>query len=107
LARAVGFMVLVLHALNERFFLNEKNSFIESQGFGLCPVNFHRDVENILGRLGGSAAELSRSVATIRAIASGLRALCEERYPPGSSLDQTIMADKQLAGRVDTIKREP
>ncbi len=54
LARATGFMVLVLYALNQRFFLNEKNAFIESKRFVLQPANLHREVESILGSIGKS-----------------------------------------------------
>jgi predicted nucleotidyltransferase len=81
LARAAGFMVLVLYALNERFFLNEKNAFIESRSFALHPRGFHRAIERVLGRPGLSAAALIRSVAAMRAIANDLRGFCEERYP--------------------------
>jgi hypothetical protein len=42
LTRATGFMVLVLYALNECFFLNEKNAFVESAQFALLPNDFHR-----------------------------------------------------------------
>jgi hypothetical protein len=85
LARAAGFMVLVLHALNERFFLNEKNAFIESGTFVLCPRNFHRKVERILGRPGNSAVTLTRSIVAMRAVASDLRSFCEKRYPPDAA----------------------
>jgi hypothetical protein len=81
LARAAGFMVLVLYALNERFFLNEKNAFIESKRFVLQPDNFHREVERILGSIGKSPHELTDSVAAMRALAAGLRSFCVEKFP--------------------------
>jgi len=104
LARATGFMVLVLHALNERFFLNEKNAFVESAGFARSPHSFHREVERILGRAGGSASALTRSVAAMRAVARDLRGFCEERYPPDPSAPDPSAgrgadARKQLAAR--------
>ena len=85
LARATGFMVLVLHALNQRFFLNEKNAFIESKHFALQPDNLHREVERILGSIGKSPRELTRSVAVMRAVAVDLRGFCTENFP--SALD--------------------
>jgi predicted nucleotidyltransferase len=85
LARATGFIVLVLHALNERFFLNEKNAFIESKHFALQPDNLHREVERILGSIGKSPRELTRSVAVMRAVAVDLRGFCTEKFP--SALD--------------------
>lgn len=81
LARATGFMVLVLYALNQRFFLNEKNAFIESKHFAVQPNNLHREVERILGSIGNSPGELSRSVAALRAVAVHLRDLCTEKFP--------------------------
>ena len=82
LARATGFMVLVLHALNQRFFLNEKNAFIESAGFALRPNNFHRAVERILASIGNSQDGLTRSADAMRAIAEKLRSFCAEKFPP-------------------------
>jgi hypothetical protein len=80
-----GFIVLVLHALNQRFFLNEKNAFIESKHFALQPDNLHREVERILGSIGKSPRELTRSVAVMRAVAVDLRGFCTEKFP--SALD--------------------
>jgi len=71
-------MVLVLHALNERFFLSEKDAFIESGHFALQP-NLHREVERILGSLGNSPAELTRNVTAMRAVAVDLMAFCAEK----------------------------
>lgn len=81
LARATGFMVLVLYALNQHFFLNEKNAFIESQHFTLLPDNFHRDLEHIVGAIGNSPRALVESVAVMRAAAADLRRFCFEQFP--------------------------
>jgi hypothetical protein len=83
LSRACGFAVLVLYAINQRFFLNEKNSFIESASFPLRPENFHREVGATLGALGNSAAELTRSVMRMRAVVDELYGFCSERLPAG------------------------
>jgi hypothetical protein len=104
LARAAGFMTLVLHALNQRFFLNEKNAFIESRSFALRPDNFHREVERILGRPGDSVAELDRSIAAMRAVASDLRAFCQDQYPPEPAADRTAVVREQLKARFDTAR---
>jgi len=81
LARAAGFMILVLYALNQRFFLNEKNAFIESAHFALQPGNFHREVERILGSIGKSPRELAGSVMAMCAVAVDLRGFCTEKFP--------------------------
>lgn len=79
LSRVTGFMVLVLHALNHRFFLNEKNAFMESGHFALYPNNLHREVERILGSLGNSSAELMRNTITMRGVVTNLRSFCAEQ----------------------------
>ena len=99
LARATGFMVLVLHALNERFFLNEKNAFIESRSIPLLPHSFHREVERILGRPGNSAATLTRSITAMRAVGVDLHGFCQERYPPDPAADRDAAARKEPARR--------
>jgi Nucleotidyltransferase domain len=99
LARAAGFMVLVLHALNERFFLNEKNAFIESRTFALHPQDFHHAVERILGRPGDSAAELIQSVAAMRAVAHDLRSFC---YPADQAVARNTGQRDPLGARLAT-----
>ena len=81
LGRATGFMTLVLYALNQRFFLNEKNAFIESEHFALQPNHLHREVERILGSIGKSPGELTRSVAALRAVAVDLGSFCVAKFP--------------------------
>ena len=102
LARAAGFMVLVLHALNERFFLNEKNAFIESMSFALYPRNFHREVERILAQPGDCPSALTDSVASMRAVANELRGFCEEQYPPEAANDLTAAVRQQSAEKFKT-----
>jgi predicted nucleotidyltransferase len=101
LVRVVGFMILVLHALNERYFLNEKNALIESRGFALYPPSFHSEVERILGQLGNSAVELTRSVAAMRDIARDLHDFCEERYPHDSAIERSASPPQQRVRRDD------
>jgi predicted nucleotidyltransferase len=100
LARAAGFMLLVLHALNERFFLNEKNAFIESRSFSLRPPDFHRQMEATIGQLGNSAAELMQSVAATRTIVNKLRTFCDEQYPRESATDPINATREQLAAKL-------
>jgi len=81
LSRSTGFMLLVLYALNQRFFINEKNAFIESERFVLKPNNLHHEVERILGSIGNSPDVLTRSVTTMRVVAIDLRNFCAEKFP--------------------------
>ena len=71
-------MTLVLYALNQRFFLNEKNAFIESEHFTLVPDNLHREIARTLGSIGNSPRKLVESVAAMRAAAADLRRFCTE-----------------------------
>jgi hypothetical protein len=81
LARAAGFMVLVLYAFNQQFFLNEKNAFIESEHFVLLPHNLHREIARTLGSIGDSPRELVESVAAMQAAVADLRRFCFEEFP--------------------------
>jgi len=81
LSRSTGFMVLVLYALNQRFFINEKNAFIESEDCALQPNNLHRRVWRILASIGNSPEVLTRSVTTMCAVAADLRTFCAEKFP--------------------------
>ena len=75
LFRAAGFMMLVLYALNRKFFLNEKGAFAESRRFAIKPARFHDTVASVLGRVGPTPAELSASVASFQSLAAELRQL--------------------------------
>lgn len=90
LARAAGFMVLVLYALNQRWFLNEKNAFIESRGFAMRPSSFHREIENVLAEPGNTSSQLMRSVAIMRAAVTGLRNYCEQQYPRDDAFSKIL-----------------
>jgi predicted nucleotidyltransferase len=78
MARVAGFIVLVLYALNRRFYLNEKNALLESKSFPIRPSGLHQEIERVLGSLGNSPEELSRSVTAMRAIISELKGFCED-----------------------------
>jgi predicted nucleotidyltransferase len=82
LFRASGFMMLVLYALNQRFFVNEKGAFLESAGFSILPPGFHDDIARILGGIGSDPQSLGASVAAMRSIAGRLAALCAKEFPP-------------------------
>ncbi|HEY6298165.1 MAG TPA: nucleotidyltransferase domain-containing protein [Candidatus Binatus sp.] len=75
LFRAAGFMTLVLYALNRKFFLNEKGAFAESRGFAIKPARFHDTVANVLGRVGTSPDDLSKSVVSFQSLVAELREL--------------------------------
>ena len=77
LFRATGFMILVLYALNRKFFLNEKGAFAESRRFAIKPARFHDTVAKILGNIGHTPAELSASVESFQRIAQEMREFAE------------------------------
>lgn len=74
--RASGFMILVLYALNRRYFVNEKMASLESEQFPLVPRDFHSRLRKILGSIGESAQAAAESAARMRAVAKDLRDLC-------------------------------
>src|SRR5208282_4636487 len=75
LFRAAGFMMLVLYALNRKFFLNEKGAFAESRRFAIKPARFHDTVAGVLGRVGTTGAELSASFDSFQSLVAELSQL--------------------------------
>jgi len=75
LFRAAGFMMLVLYALNRKFFLNEKGALAESRGFAIKPPRFHDTVASVLGSVGTTSAQLAASVVNFQSLAAELRQL--------------------------------
>ncbi|MGA6971638.1 MAG: hypothetical protein WBY93_08425 [Candidatus Binatus sp.] len=75
LFRAAGFMTLVLYALNQRFFLNEKGALAESRQFVIKPARFHDSVASVLANVGATPAQLSASVVSFQRLAAELRQL--------------------------------
>lgn len=71
-------LVQVLHALNERYFVNEKGSVAAVDTFGLRPDGFGRRVSAALGRAGETPAELSRSHRAMEDLVEETRRLCAE-----------------------------
>jgi predicted nucleotidyltransferase len=76
LFRAAGFMTLVLYALNQRYFVNEKGAFLESRGFAIEPPQFHQAVSAVLGSIGNSPQEMAGSVESMRSSLTLLEDLC-------------------------------
>ena len=81
LATAIGFMTLVLYALNREFFLNEKSAFVQSAGFAIRPPHLHQSVTKILASVGDDAALLTASVDAMREVHRNLAKLCRNEMP--------------------------
>jgi Nucleotidyltransferase domain len=79
LFRATGFMVMVLYALNRRFFLNEKGAMKESRSFEVSPAGFHDAAEQILGSPGSTPAELAESIARMQELLAQLKQTVEKQ----------------------------
>jgi predicted nucleotidyltransferase len=81
LATAVGFMTLVLYALNRQFYLNEKSAFQQSAGFAIRPPRFHDRVAQLLGAIGTDVSTLTASIEAMRAEHRELALLCRNEMP--------------------------
>ena len=62
LASAVNQMVLALFSLNRKYPINDKTALAETTEFHSAPREFGPRVQQILGKLGGSSAELASAV---------------------------------------------
>jgi predicted nucleotidyltransferase len=91
IATAVGFMTMVLYALDRQFYLNEKSAFQHSAGFAIRPPRFHEHVEKILGALGADASALTASIEAMRTEHRELALLCRDQMP-GAELERAMGA---------------
>lgn len=77
--RAISMLVQVLYALNETYFLSEKNLARNISTFKVIPNRFAERVEAILSNIGGNAEQLAASVASANALLQDLQPL-SKRY---------------------------
>jgi predicted nucleotidyltransferase len=75
LYRCTAGLVQVIYALNRRYFLNEKGSVAAASAMKLAPKGFEKRVEDALGKTGSTAAQLAKSVETLRELVQDVRAL--------------------------------
>ena len=68
--RAVGCLVQAIHADARRWLTNEKAGVPAAAGLPAAPAGFELTVADLLGRLGRTPAELTATVATLRALVS-------------------------------------
>ena len=74
-ARAISMLVQVLYALNETYFLSEKNLEQHVNVFKILPDNFLNRVKAILSNIGSNAEPLVISVASTNSLLQDVRAL--------------------------------
>jgi predicted nucleotidyltransferase len=86
LTRAVNQLVLVLFALNRMYPINDKTALAEVAEFERAPREFTPRVQQTLGRLGDSAAELVAAVESIAQLFRETVALTDKLYQPRFTL---------------------
>ena len=82
LGRAVNQLVLVLFALNRRYPINDKTALAEAAEFDRAPREFRTRVQDTLGHLGNTAAELNAAVDSIGLMVREVVELAEGQYRP-------------------------
>ncbi len=75
--RAISMLVQVLYALNETYFLSEKNLARSVNHFKIVPHDFVHGVETVLSNLGGDAEQLTASIISTRTLLQDLQLLAE------------------------------
>ncbi len=73
--RAISMLIQVLYALNETYFLSEKNLAKRTKAFEILPNGFLKRVEAILSNMGSDAQQLVVSVTSASSLLQDLRAL--------------------------------
>lgn len=86
LTRAVNQLVLVLFALNRQYPINDKTALAEIAEFERAPREFGLRVQQTLGRLGASAAELVAAVESVAQLFMETVALTDGLYQPRFTL---------------------
>ena len=86
LARASSFMTQALFALNETYFMSDKNAFSEMAAFGLLPPDYLGRLSTVLGQPGLTSAELQASTGALRGLWSEIVALTGGTYLPAFRL---------------------
>ncbi len=76
LARASAFLVQILFALNETYFINDKTALIELDAFDKKPHLFASHIQEILGHCGTTPAECRISLELMRSIFLEVKGLC-------------------------------
>lgn len=75
LYRCSAGLVQVIHALNRRYFLNEKGSVSAASDMKLAPRNFEKRIVEALGKTGTTPAQLAKSVEALRELVDEVRVL--------------------------------
>jgi predicted nucleotidyltransferase len=86
LTRAAHHLLLALFALNRKYLMNDKTAVLEIAEFEQAPREFGPRLQNILGRLGNTPAELGAAVAGIAQLFQEVVDLTEGRYQPRFAL---------------------
>ena len=73
--RAMSMLIQVLYAINETYFLSEKNLAKHTNIFKILPDNFLERVETILSTIGSDAEQLTASVTSANSLLQDLQAL--------------------------------
>ncbi|GIK37921.1 MAG: hypothetical protein BroJett011_17540 [Chloroflexota bacterium] len=82
LARAIHQLVLVLFALNRQYLINDKTALAEVGAFERAPREFGTRVQQLLGHLGHSEAELQAAVERVGQLIGEVVELAEGLYRP-------------------------
>jgi hypothetical protein len=82
LTRAVNELVLALFALNRKYPLNDKTALAEVAEFERAPKEFGPRVQQTLGRLGASPAELVDAVESVAQLFRETVGLADGLYRP-------------------------
>jgi len=86
LTRVAASLTQVLFALNETYFISDKQVMEAIARFSIRPPGYVEQMANILAQPGQTAEELSRSVANLKAVWQNVVELAGETYQPKFSI---------------------
>lgn len=82
LTRAAFSLTQVLFAMNERYFMRDKQTIQTLAGFSILPPGYTEQIQQILASPGHSALELSSSVENMYQVWNSLVVLTDGKYQP-------------------------
>jgi hypothetical protein len=93
IARGAHSLIMVLFALNRRYFVNDKTALAEVAAFPLCPPAFGERVEALLSSVGSTSEDLEHAVALATELMREVADLAGELYVPRFTLAAGATAD--------------
>ena len=80
MTRIASDLVQAIYALNETYFISDKNMATDIERFAIKPQNFRESIDNLLGHIGSDREELVETYFAAESLLREVIALCGDQY---------------------------